>query len=244
MSIATILMVQALLLNSQQATENSVEKLRTVIPTPQPTLIDFYNTAKTDEELQKDIEYHEFQEALQRQIEEDLARIAEEQEKLKQAQLEQERINNITRVYYVSSDISKPSNLNGAEMNKGLAGTKMEGLGQYFVDAEKEYGINALFLASIGALESGWGKSDYAQNRNNLFGYGAYDSNPDNAYYFSSKRTGIMTVGERLATNYVSPQGKFYSGSTPTGVMQKYTSDPEWASKVVTIMNKIVKNAF
>ena len=62
----------------------------------------------------------------------------------------------------------------------------MEQNAQYFYYVEKQYNINGLFVAAIGIHESNWGTSKIAKDKKNLFGYGAYDSNPYNgAYQFS-----------------------------------------------------------
>ena len=42
---------------------------------------------------------------------------------------------------------------------------------------EKKYNINGIFLASMAIHESGWGTSQIAQDKKNLFGYGSYDRN-------------------------------------------------------------------
>ena len=114
------------------------------------------------------------------------------------------------------------------------------GLGQYFYEAEQAYGVNSVFLLSIAILESGWGKSTLAQTKNNLFGYQAYDNDPNKAMYFSSKAEAIHTVGSHLAKNYLRSDGKYYNGATPAGVNVMYCSGGEWASKVVSIMNKVM----
>ena len=62
----------------------------------------------------------------------------------------------------------------------------MSGKGQVFVDAAETYGMNALLVYAIAILESGNGTSQYARQRNNLFGIAAYDSNPDAAFSFPS----------------------------------------------------------
>ncbi len=43
---------------------------------------------------------------------------------------------------------------------------------------KKKYNINGIFLASIAIHESGWGTSQIANDKNNLFGYGSYDATP------------------------------------------------------------------
>ena len=61
----------------------------------------------------------------------------------------------------------------------------------YFYYAEQEYGINGVVLASLAIHESGWGTSKIALNKNNLFGYQAYDNSP----YASSKQFDSYSEG-------------------------------------------------
>lgn len=44
-----------------------------------------------------------------------------------------------------------------ADLNKYLEGTKMAGQGEAFLNAQKKYGVNALFLMGIVSYESGYG---------------------------------------------------------------------------------------
>ena len=77
-----------------------------------------------------------------------------------------------------------------------------------FFDAEKKYGINGVFLASIAIHESNWGRSRIAMDKKNLFGFGAYDASPyDSAITFDTYATGIDTVAGWLSSNYLYPSG-------------------------------------
>ena len=49
---------------------------------------------------------------------------------------------------------------------------------EYFYYVEQQYNINGIFVAAVGIHESGWGTSSISKNKKNLFGYGAYDSDP------------------------------------------------------------------
>ena len=63
----------------------------------------------------------------------------------------------------------------------------LAGMGEAFLRAQNEYGVNALLLYSMACLESAYGTSYLAQNKNNLFGWSAVDSSPiESASYFSS----------------------------------------------------------
>lgn len=253
----TILMAISIILsNNIEKEPKPIEQLTTML-TPQPN---YYSERLDQEDCMKMIdEYREEQKELERQRLEEEARlkaeeearllaeeqarqeeIARQQEIERLARLEEERKANITRTYYTSSNISQPSNLNSEELEVALEGTGLAGLGQYFITAEETYGVNGVFLTAIAALESGWGTSHYAQQRNNLFGYQANDSNPDNATYFSSKAEAIYLVGRKLSENYLNPNGIYYNGATPSGVNVKYCSSEDWATKVVSIMNKIM----
>ena len=53
-------------------------------------------------------------------------------------------------------DLTTPSGLSAEELSKGLRG-ELFALAEEFVFAEEKYGVNALFLAAVSALESGWG---------------------------------------------------------------------------------------
>lgn len=120
-----------------------------------------------------------------------------------------------------------------------------------FYDAERKYGINGIFLASIAIHESGWGKSTIAVNKYNLFGFGAYDVSPyESAVTFDSYAEGIDTVAAWLVSNYLNPAGttlktgntaigRYYNGSNVTGVNVRYASDSEWCIKVFAIMQNL-----
>lgn len=142
--------------------------------------------------------------------------------------------------YKVSSRVDVKSGISTVQLEKALKGTKMQGLGEAFVKAEKETGVNAIFLAAIGALESGWGKSNFASSKNNLFGLGSWDNNLSNTMTFSTKEEGILYAGRLLSKNYLTKGGIHYNGATPYGVNVKYCSTSAWKGQVVEIMNLIL----
>ena len=115
---------------------------------------------------------------------------------------------------------------------------------EYFYYVENQYGINGLFVAAIGIHESGWATSWISQNKKNLFGYGAYDSDPANyAENFDGYAAGIDLVARVLMKYYLNPPGtpiyngetavgSYYRGSTVTAVNQCYATDTNWANAV------------
>lgn len=115
---------------------------------------------------------------------------------------------------------------------------------KYFYYIEEQYNINGLFVAAVGIHESAWGTSKIALNKKNLFGYGAYDSNPYNgAYSFESYAESIDLIARVFVKYYLNPKGTsiydnqsakgtYYSGNTLTSVNKKYASDKNWANAV------------
>ena len=125
-----------------------------------------------------------------------------------------------------------------------------------FYNVEKKYNINGIFLASIAIHESNWGTSQIAQDKKNLFGYGAYDDTPyESSYEFESYAEGIETVAKSLVKYYINPPGTkiydgetasswYYNGPTLSGVNTRYASDKDWHKKVYSYMellyNKLI----
>lgn len=111
---------------------------------------------------------------------------------------------------------------------------------QAFVNAENKYGINALFMLAHADVESAHGRSHYATTRNNLFGFNAIDSDPDQASSYSSQAASIAYYANFLKIYYLTEGGAYFNGTTPHGVFVKYSSshDSE-ALTVVQIMNAL-----
>lgn len=115
----------------------------------------------------------------------------------------------------------------------------LKGMGDVYKRVEAETGVNALLLVAISAGESTHGTSRIAKDKNNLFGYGAYDSSPyESAVHFTSKEDGIRTVAKEIKSNYLTEGGKHYHGPTLVGMNVKYCSGNSWAG----LMNDIVKS--
>ena len=119
---------------------------------------------------------------------------------------------------------------------------------EYFYYIEKQYNINGIFVAALGIHESAWGTSKIAKDKFNLFGYGAYDSNPYNgAYSFKTYSECIDLIARVLVKYYLNPagsiiydgqkaQGSYYNGNTLSGVNKKYATDKNWANAIFNHM--------
>ena len=141
----------------------------------------------------------------------------------------------------LDSDLRVPSNLTAQEIDKMLEGTKLYGLGATFEKAEKEYNVNSLYLIGLAALESGWGTSKYAIERNNLYGWNAIDSNPDLATTFSSREEATLFVASKLKANYLTKGAPYFEGYTPRSIDVHYCTDKLHANKIINITSSLTK---
>ena len=123
---------------------------------------------------------------------------------------------------------------------------------EYFYYVEQQYNINGIFVAAVGIHESGWGTSNISKTKKNLFGYGAYDSDPSgSAYSFQSYSEGIDLVARVFVKYYLNPPGTpiyggetatgtYFEGATLTAVNQRYASDKNWANAVFKWMTYLI----
>lgn len=139
------------------------------------------------------------------------------------------------------SDLRVLSNLSENDYNNMLRGTRLEGLGGTFVQIEKQYNINGLYILGLACLESNFGKSNFAVQRNNLVGWNAVDSNPNKASYFKSKEECLTFVSNKLKTNYLSENGCYFEGFTGRDIDKHYCTDKKHIDKICNIVNKLIK---
>ena len=138
--------------------------------------------------------------------------------------------------YYQFMPLRQKSDISASAYNSFLQAngigseSKLWNQGQTFVDAQNQYGVNALLLFAEAVNESGWGKSTYAMNRNNLFGVSAYDDNPNEARYFNSVEEAIHYQASVLLRQYCDTDDyRFFGshfGNKGSGISVKYASDP------------------
>lgn len=135
-----------------------------------------------------------------------------------------------------SSIIRSDSGLFEAHIKEIFDGTSLADLGleKAILEIEADYGINAYFTIAVMKLESGYGKSKIAKEKNNLFGLNAIDGNKFNkAFSFNTKGESVQKFGQIISKNYID---KGYT--TIEKVSLKYCkANPEWSGLVKTIMD-------
>ena len=112
-----------------------------------------------------------------------------------------------------------------------------------------EYGIPWETVMAQGILESGAGTSRFALERNNFFGIGAFDSNPNNARSFASPAEGWKGYFENIKnTPTYSAHGAFNYANDPYGYLVAikeagYATDPNYISKVGSLIKAVENRA-
>lgn len=154
-------------------------------------------------------------------------------------------VNNPYYNYYNYLPFRTMTNYTADEINlfinsKTVTTSKLRGLGQAFIDNQNKYGVNALLALGVSINETAWGTSNYAINRNNLFGLNATDDNTNtNTSYYSSPEASI----EEFCKNYISrgyaDPGEWrgcggFLGNKKSGANVRYASDPYWSEKAVS----------
>ena len=148
---------------------------------------------------------------------------------------------------YTTAELNKWINYKTPSVAPVSTASKLTSQGRNFINAQNRYGINGLSELAFACLESAYGKSNYAVNRNNLFGINAVDSNPDNAFSFSSVRECINEhTNKHLSKGYgdVKSDSRYFGltpGNKAVGVNVKYASDPWHGEKIAGIAYSIDK---
>lgn len=149
--------------------------------------------------------------------------------------LSAEQIKNIISTYFSKSTVITPSDAEG------------------IYKAQQSTGMSALAILGIGALESGYGTSNIAKKKGNIWGWGATNKNPmGNAKSFSQMSQGASEFANAFLKTYYNGYGAKSINSAGTGnnpskkgyaYNDNGTIDASWATKVDNIMKKFYQTA-
>lgn len=156
-----------------------------------------------------------------------------------QALLEQQVIKQIEaeeKAAYINSIVCDPNNVSRISGLKEedykilTKGTWWEGNEQALIDLEKNYGVNAMFAMSVSTLESAYGKSSRAKNRNNYYGLelkkvwnGLYSNtqhwgNVIARYYVNEGRLSASAI----STKYCPPNSSYWASFVNSNMKKLY----------------------
>ena len=114
--------------------------------------------------------------------------------------------------------------------------SKLKGIGKSLKDSENKYGVNAILALGVAINESGFGTSNIARTKNNLFGIAAFDSDTNQATTFVNAGASILEFSKNyISAGYSDPSDwRYYGGflgNKDRGANVKYASDPYWGEK-------------
>ena len=145
---------------------------------------------------------------------------------------------------FLFKDLTEATNYSAEDLDKvfsllNINNSLLENKGATFKEAEEHYHINALYLLAHSALESDWGRSKIAKDKNNFFGITAYDTTPYlSAKTFDDVDKGILGATKWIKENYID-RGRTFLGNKASGMNVQYASDPYWGEKIASVMMKI-----
>lgn len=145
------------------------------------------------------------------------------------------QIKSIIEKHFANSKVVKPSDAEG------------------IFKAQQDTGMSALAILSIGALESGYGTSNIANKTNNIWGYGATNSNPmGNAHRYDQMSLGASQFANEYLNTYYGKYGakSIYAAGTGNNPAKKGyayyddgTINTKWAKDVGAIMGNFYNTA-
>ena len=145
---------------------------------------------------------------------------------------------------FLFKNLTEATNYSAEDLDKvfsllNINNSLLENKGATFKEAEEHYNINALYLLAHSALESDWGRSKIAKDKNNFFGITAYDTTPYlSAKTFDDVDKGILGATKWIKENYID-RGRTFLGNKASGMNVEYASDPYWGEKIASIMMNI-----
>jgi hypothetical protein len=123
----------------------------------------------------------------------------------------------------------------------------LKDIGDPVMAASAKYGINATYIVAHAILESGWGRSNIARTKHNLFGWQPYDEDPGQAKSFATNADCIDFVIGQISALYLQPGGRYYDtapclGNKHYGMNKHYASDPDWGEDIASIARRIERD--
>lgn len=140
------------------------------------------------------------------------------------------------------------SKLNGSNLTTSVLNNDAA-INQFF-SSQDNVSVNAALEFSMAMLESGYGTSQIAREKNNLFGWGAVDSGPyAGAFKFANVAQGIdYHFNNAINTGYLDAveDPRYFGGNVGNknnGVNVRYASDPFWGMKIAGLYYSMDKMA-
>ena len=121
----------------------------------------------------------------------------------------------------------------------------MTGATYNFIEQGLKWGMNPLLIFQQANLESGHGTSKYALERYNLFGWGAVDSDPDQAQRYKGVGLAVEKHMKDQISGYFDISNWRHEGASfgnkGAGITVRYASDPYYGIKIASLAYRLDK---
>ena len=133
----------------------------------------------------------------------------------------------------VKTNLTQPSNVTEEELNSILDNTPLKGTGKDFLEAEKKYGVNAMFMVSVAGVESDYGNTPAKHTKYNFSGRKKLGGG---FLEFKNFPDSIDSFGAYIQRRYTR------SGKTTVQKVQQggYNSNAAWGTRIVNEWNRNV----
>lgn len=136
---------------------------------------------------------------------------------------------------YDYNNVTNPSNATESYLLGILEGYPVQLCSQAFIQAEKEYGVNALVLVGIVCLESDYCRSYRAETTNNLWGAAVYGDSSSGCY-FDSWNDSILSLARTLKLEYITKEGRINLDT----IAEKFCVTPGWGNTVSKVIDSLL----
>lgn len=138
------------------------------------------------------------------------------------------------------SDTVTPENLDKYIDANAPNDSDFIGMGDVFYEAGVKSGYDPRYVLAHAIHETGWGTSQIWRDKNNAYGWMAYD---DSAYAsskdFDTPEEGIIQGAQLIYKNYYvdyQQTSLYLMQNDPTGGGHNYATDPNWGTKIAAYM--------
>ena len=140
-----------------------------------------------------------------------------------------------------TEDMRKKSDLDEQKLTEYMKRYPgLSGIEKTLMEIQDEYNVNAILILAIVRLESGNGRSNIAQTRNNLGGIVVTERSVAVYKSFDSKDECVIYMAKLLSESYLTEGGRFFSGYTLTDISKRYSAaSVKWTELVKQLMYEI-----
>ena len=176
-------------------------------------------------------EYDDIEEVVEGEVDTDIVEedvIEDDTDSSEVVEEEEKEVVDNQKIVFNPDNLSERSNVTVEQLTEMLQGTELCQYSDLFLQKETEYNINALFLVSLSAVQSGWGEDPICEGINNITGVTGWR-------YYESVDACLEDTCQYLNTEYINEDASL------SNLSKKHVEDSEtWADTIVTVIEELI----